>query len=935
MRVLFKVNMKLCNVDVLEREALAVSDPGSPRYGQHLSSREACEVTMCPGYTAGVRAILQWVLGGPPKLSRTEEEQGEGAGFDWEEGEWLRPEGAEGDDDGSVMAKVTCSHVTVSMSAARAAEVFPEAAFRPHRRSDPSGVTGASAIMRATGEVSVPDDLAQHVEFMSGLTELWVPGVAAGGMGKLDGAGAGAGRPRPLAGMESGDFTEVMIQPRTLRTLYGVPDGERGGWAGQGNNRLGIAAFDDSYLHADLCAAHNLLAPDSDWLSPPDVTDHGWPGEEASMAESDLDTQYVTLMGPGVPVTFAAYQPGEWMLDWASEAAGGHLARDQGGPLVWSISYGFPEAWTCDVQDGLCDQYGYDPSVYLKNTNVELASLASQGVTVLVASGDDGAGLAPTCPLDPRLPVDVSGGAVEGAANECPFPDRDDCNCGSFELASVQTNSSTGISTTSRCILPLGLVAMGMGIDTPGAECETVLAAPDCATLLLDMENGNDTQAVAQPQQRASTCEMAFNISSLSFYSDCKCADVPKVQEGSCTLSGYEYHPATDGETPFTPSFPASSPWVTSVGATQVAWDLAGSCLQSDLLGPGNSQSAETAVNKFTGGLDSGGGFSTIFPAEEYQTAHTARYVATKAAPPAGTFKSANRGFPDISAAGHNFVVVVGGKVQQVGGTSASAPAVAGMVALLNERLLAAGKPPLGFLNPALYKAAEERPSTFQPVLPKTYNFSGTPLEETLGATYQVGSNKCSRYSCCGMGYGGSESGGWDPVTGLGTINYQELAEYLNVPPSPHSPEPRGGGRDRHHAAYVAWIVVLVFGLLSATLFLVYEHRPKLMLSAATLGQSVRNMSARGGGGGGGDGSDSYEAYGRSGGWSGGSSGGGGGRPHGALTEMVMGSEIGSVGGDAMYSLLEEHDDDGDDNGDDRKLEGQREEEDRGARRSV
>ncbi|CAN0546686.1 unnamed protein product, partial [Ectocarpus sp. 12 AP-2014] len=37
----------------------------------------------------------------------------------------------------------------------------------------------------------------------------------------------------------------------------------------------------------------------------------------------------------------------------------------------------------------------------------------------------------------------------------------------------------------------------------------------------------------------------------------------------------------------------------------------------------------------------------------------------------------------------------------------------------------------------------------------------------------QVGSNKCSRYSCCELGYGGSETGGWDPVTGLGTINYQ------------------------------------------------------------------------------------------------------------------------------------------------------------------
>ncbi|CAN0483730.1 unnamed protein product, partial [Hapterophycus canaliculatus] len=69
-----KVNVKQCNVDVLEREALAVSDPDSPRYGQHLSAREACEVTMCPEHTAGVRAILRWVLGGPQRPIWTEEE---------------------------------------------------------------------------------------------------------------------------------------------------------------------------------------------------------------------------------------------------------------------------------------------------------------------------------------------------------------------------------------------------------------------------------------------------------------------------------------------------------------------------------------------------------------------------------------------------------------------------------------------------------------------------------------------------------------------------------------------------------------------------------------------------------------------------------------------------------------------------------------------
>lgn len=51
----------------------------------------------------------------------------------------------------------------------------------------------------------------------------------------------------------------------------------------------------------------------------------------------------------------------------------------------------------------------------------------------------------------------------------------------------------------------------------------------------------------------------------------------------------------------------------------------------------------KTAVNKFTGGFDSGGGFSTLFAAQDYQASHTRGYAETGAAPPAGTFNSSNR----------------------------------------------------------------------------------------------------------------------------------------------------------------------------------------------------------------------------------------------------------------------------------------------------
>ena len=51
----------------------------------------------------------------------------------------------------------------------------------------------------------------------------------------------------------------------------------------------------------------------------------------------------------------------------------------------------------------------------------------------------------------------------------------------------------------------------------------------------------------------------------------------------------------------------------------------------------------------------------------------------------------------------NRFQVVAGGRVESVGGTSASSPTFAAIVALLNDVRISNGKPPLGFLNPALY----------------------------------------------------------------------------------------------------------------------------------------------------------------------------------------------------------------------------------------
>ena len=61
------------------------------------------------------------------------------------------------------------------------------------------------------------------------------------------------------------------------------------------------------------------------------------------------------------------------------------------------------------------------------------------------------------------------------------------------------------------------------------------------------------------------------------------------------------------------------------------------------------------------------------------------------------------RGIPDVSAQAKGFVVNLRGNFTLVDGTSAACPTFASIVALLNDRRLTSGQPPLGFLNPLLY----------------------------------------------------------------------------------------------------------------------------------------------------------------------------------------------------------------------------------------
>jgi tripeptidyl-peptidase-1 len=198
----------------------------------------------------------------------------------------------------------------------------------------------------------------------------------------------------------------------------------------------------------------------------------------------------------------------------------------------------------------------------------------------------------------------------------------------------------------------------------------------------------------------------------------------------------------------FQPSYPATSPYVTAVGATQ---------------GP-EMGDPEIACTSATGGLiTSGGGFSFFFNQPAYQAQAVAKYLSTAPnLPPTNLFNTKGRGYPDVAVMGHNYPIVIGGQEYVGSGTSASSPVFASLITLINDKRLNAGKQPLGFVNPALYKLASSTPQAFRDM---------TSGENNCCAGYP------NQQVCCQYGFNATI--GWDPVTGLGSVNFIILSKAL------------------------------------------------------------------------------------------------------------------------------------------------------------
>ncbi len=189
---------------------------------------------------------------------------------------------------------------------------------------------------------------------------------------------------------------------------------------------------------------------------------------------------------------------------------------------------------------------------------------------------------------------------------------------------------------------------------------------------------------------------------------------------------------SSGGDSGLNIELPASNPFVLAVGGSQLH-------LKNKVIDHEDVWSEKINFKGKEYSLSSGGGFSELFETPDYQ-----KDLVSESLNPNG-----KRGIPDVAAnasTSPGILLQVGDTEQISLGTSAAAPLWAALIARINQHLELKGLPRAGFINPALYHKE----------LSKSFN--------------QVLSGSNGEYKA---------SSGWNPCTGLGTPNGNEVLKRL------------------------------------------------------------------------------------------------------------------------------------------------------------
>jgi subtilase family serine protease len=457
----------------------------------------------------------------------------------------------------------------------------------------------------------------------------------------------------------------------------------------------------------------------------------GDPGTGQGGVEASLDIQYIMGVAPGIATEFWYQKNQDFCADLASWTNA--ILNDANPPLVHSVSYG----WQGNLQQIGCT----DANV--KTVDDDFTKLVAKGITIIFASGDSGSGYSPGSACMGTSPGKNNTGIIGTVLrNETVVQVQQCCEVAGSAKGWEFVPKSPGPAPKPYC-------------TAANKKTDTVLEG----TLIYKATMSSEAECCSFASHVGESQGYSY-VPSTSSCSLFRTVTGSKAQKGTTSIQGMPPAPPGGGTCIFYsdvqktttktghiaggpsvnpqkptlyPSWPASSPSVTSVGATRFIGQKAGN--------------AEMATDQF----GSGGGFSTMFTAFDSQASATKAYLANAPQlPPKGSYPPGGRGTPDVSALGEGFRVLSNGRDSPVGGTSASAPTFAAVVSLLNEALLQKGHKQMGNLNQWIYQN------------------TGAFTDVTVG-TNAIGRGTGP------IAYGFNCTKGWDPATGVGTPIFPKM----------------------------------------------------------------------------------------------------------------------------------------------------------------
>jgi subtilase family serine protease len=221
------------------------------------------------------------------------------------------------------------------------------------------------------------------------------------------------------------------------------------------------------------------------------------------------------------------------------------------------------------------------------------------------------------------------------------------------------------------------------------------------------------------------------------------------------------------------PDFPASSPYVTSVGGTSLGITKAGTIAYEtgwgtagDKINPAGTAYLSPLPGAFFGGA--GGGTSAVFPAPAYQRGivPTSLSKGFRVSPDIAALADPYTGFSvGIRPIVDDTTLAVGAFERDTyGGTSLASPLTAAQIAIVQQ----ATRTTIGFANPTLYGLDRILPASFRDVQPQNPTKALLYTSATSGNSYLISLDQDTTLKTTKR---------YDTVTGIGGVTFGLLSQ--------------------------------------------------------------------------------------------------------------------------------------------------------------